>query len=97
MRTLTQRKYHFAVHNHSGVFHKCEACGKEWRTKQEFLKDRRVSLSNYSSKHDGLYSVLADEEGLVFVHRERSCGKFFKITADNFRDRERGPSMVKTR
>lgn len=97
MKTLTQRKYHFEVHNHSSIFHQCEACGKSWRTKQEFLKDRRVSLSNYSLKHDDLYSGLADEGTLVFVHRERSCGKFFKITANNFRDREIGPSIVKIR
>jgi len=97
MKTLTQKKYPLAVHNHSDVFHQCETCGKAWRTKQEFLKDRCVSLSNYSLKHEDLYSGFANEGVLVFVHRERSCGKFFKITTDNFRDRERCPSMVKVR
>jgi len=96
MRVNTFKKYQISFHTHSSIFQCCDACGKAWKTKQEFLKDRQIALSNYSVQ---TVDELSENSGgvLVFVHKKRACGKFLKISASDFRDRLRGPSFLKIR
>ena len=93
MKSPSLQKYHISIHHH-GLFHFCEACGKEWKTKNEFLRDRQIALSNYI-----LQTETPEIAGgvLVFLHKSRSCGKFLKLSASDFRDRMRGPSFCKIR
>gem|GEM_PF-1088239 len=96
MKSQLLRNVQAIRHNHF-LFHQCEYCGKAWKSKNEFLRDKNISLSNYSLPHEEPVSDMSYGGVLVFVHRSRECGKFLRITASDFRDRMRGHSFVKMR
>ena len=96
MKSPNLQKYQFSLHHSHGPFHFCVACGKEWKTKKEFLHDRQIALSNYVLQKE-IDSPETSGGVLVFVHKSRACGKFLKLSASDFRDRLKGPSICKTR
>ena len=97
MRHQILSNFQFSVQKFSDIFHHCKACGKHWKTKQDFLKDRQISLSTYKLIQSDDDSNSASGGVLVFVHRTRSCGKFLRVSTNEFQNRMENSQLSKIR
>lgn len=67
-------------------FKLCTFCGREWKTKEDFLQDRDVFLDGYQVIRKRLLEGLPAEGLLIFTHRVSNCGTSLAIAATKFRD-----------
>ena len=61
-------------------FRECD-CGRSWKTRDEFLKDRYVKILGYQPDF-----VNHKYNHFLFVHRTKGCGQFFAVRASDFGD-----------
>jgi hypothetical protein len=60
-------------------FKQCSLCGKEWRTKEEFLGDRTLALNGHQHNRKKI-SVGGQTGGLlIFTHLTEECGTSLAI------------------
>jgi hypothetical protein len=59
-------------------FKECSLCGKQWKTREDFLSDREVVLTKYQARFEELKLGL-----FLFQH---SCGANLALTAGRFTD-----------
>ncbi len=58
----------------SNFFKTCPMCGKTWKTRDEFLKDRHLELLGYQANVEDL------EHGLfLFTHNKVECGTTLSV------------------
>jgi len=67
------------------TFKKCD-CGKTWKTRDEFLRDKLVKIVGYQPDF-----VNRKYNHFLFRHRAKSCGQLLAVRASAFSDlREKG-------
>lgn len=69
------------------VFKQCTMCGKEWPTKEEFLKDEGLHLIGYQWNRKKFRSGEGVAGLLLFTHISSECGTTMGIAARKFKSR----------
>ncbi|MBI3787327.1 MAG: hypothetical protein HY276_03630 [Ignavibacteriales bacterium] len=65
-------------------FKRCPLCGKEWKRRSDFLKDRKLVLNGYQWNIKKVRSGEHAKGLLVFTHREKECGTSIAVWASQF-------------
>lgn len=67
------------------TFKRCSLCGKEWPTREDFLRDKDVRLEGYKWDRVQVMAGLPSEGMLVFTHSPSVCGTSIAISASLFK------------
>jgi len=68
------------------VFKRCSGCGKEWRTREELVRDPEIRLAGYQANFTNL------EEGFfMFNHVRTGCHTTLGLSVRTFSDMHDGP------
>lgn len=74
------------------IFKKCPMCFFEWKTRDEFLDDKKLNINGYLADFDKL------EWGLfLFTHHKTNCFSTLAIRAEDFLSLYSGPRYKERR
>jgi hypothetical protein len=66
-------------------FKRCTLCGREWKTREEFLADKEIHLEGYQWNHIKVMEGMPPEGILVFTHTLDNCGTSLALAAKLFK------------
>jgi len=69
----------------AGIFKQCTMCGKEWPTKDDFLRDEEIRLNGYQWNKKKLRAGEDLAGLLIFTHAKSECFTTLGIEARKFK------------
>jgi hypothetical protein len=66
-------------------FKRCNLCGKEWHSRDEFLNDRAVVLNGYQWNVQNVHLSVGSGGLLLFTHQAEQCGTTMALSASLFK------------
>jgi hypothetical protein len=67
------------------MFKRCTCCGKEWKTKEDFLADKEVELIGYQWNRLIVAAGMPPDGLVVFTHSRDNCGTSLSVIAKQFK------------
>jgi|WetSurMetagenome_2_1015567.scaffolds.fasta_scaffold274859_1 hypothetical protein len=68
------------------AFKRCSLCGQEWKTREEFLKDKNIILNGYQWNRHNVKLQTGTGGLLLFTHHNEQCGTTLALAASHFRE-----------
>ena len=72
-------------HGQNNPFKRCNLCGKEWHSREDFLSDRTVVLNGYQWNIQNVHLSSGSGGLLLFTHQSAECGTTMALSASLFK------------